>query len=133
MFNLPKTERLCSKKQIEELFAHGQRLWVFPYNVCWMRCDATIQPPAQVLVSVSKKRFHHAVDRNRVKRLIRECYRLHKPQLLQLLRDADCSLQLAISYAHNEILDYDTLYHKMDKIVERLSQALMDNATPSAE
>ena len=133
MFNLPKTERLCSKKQIEELYAHGQRLWVFPYSVCWLRCDATNQPPVQVLVSVSKKRFHHAVDRNRVKRLTRECYRLHKPPLLQLVHDADCSLLLAFSYAHNEILDYDTLYHKMDKMVERLSQALQDNIAHPAQ
>ena len=127
MFNLPKTERLCSKKQIEALCAHGHRLWVFPYSVCWMRCDATVQPPAQVLVSVSKKRFHHAVDRNRVKRLTRECYRLHKPQLQQLLTQANCSLLLSISYVHNEILDYETLYYKMDKIVNRLEAALDSN------
>lgn len=125
MFTLPKTERLCSKKQIEDLYLHGQRLRVFPYHVCWMRRDSdAATPPAQVLISVSKKRFHHAVDRNRVKRLTRECYRLHKPQLNDLLQQAGCSLTLSISYAHNEILDYSTLFHKMDKIIDRLKQAL---------
>ena len=81
-----------------------------------------------MMVSVSKRRFHHAVDRNRVKRLTRECYRLHKPQLLQLAQSKHCSIDLSFSYSHGEILDYDTLYHKMDKIVEKLSILLQKEA-----
>ena len=126
MFTLPKTERLCSKKQIEDLYLHGQRLWVFPYHVCWMRRDSDTTPTAQVLISVSKKRFRHAVDRNRVKRLTRECWRLHKPQLLQLMQQTGCALTLSLSYAHNEILDYHSLFHRMDKVVERLEEALVE-------
>lgn len=128
MFNLPKTERLCSKRQIENLYRNGHRFWVFPYSVCWILRDETEgQPSAQVLVSVSKRRFHHAVDRNRVKRLTRECYRLHKPQLTQLLQSNNCAIDLSFSYSHNEILDYDTLYRKMDKIIDRLGEALREN------
>lgn len=126
MFTLPKTERLCSKKQIEDLYQHGQRLWVFPYHVCWLRRDSDATVPAQVLISVSKKRFRHAVDRNRVKRLTRECWRLHKSQLNALLQQADCSLTLSLSYGHNEILDYQTLFHRMDKVVERLEEKLVE-------
>lgn len=125
MFNLPKTERLCGKRQIEHLYREGHRLWVFPYSVCWvLRDESDGLPSARMMVSVSKRRFHHAVDRNRVKRLTRECYRLHKPQLLQLAQSKHSSIDLSFSYSHNEILDFDTLYHKMDKIVEKLIASL---------
>lgn len=127
-FNLPKTERLCSKRQIEKLYREGRHLRVFPYNICWiLREKVASEPPVRVLVSVSKRRFHHAVDRNRVKRLTRECYRLHKPQLVALLQERHCAVDLSFSYSHDEILDYDTLYRKMDKIIDRLGEALREN------
>jgi ribonuclease P protein component len=73
-----------------------------------------------VLIATSKKKFHHAVDRNRVKRLTRECYRLHKPQLYEYLNENGLLLVLAINYVHNEIFDYATLMHKFDKLTTTL-------------
>lgn len=95
---------------------------VFPYSIRWQLVEnETFESPAQVLISTSKKKFHHAVDRNRVKRLTRECYRLHKPQLYQLLADRDIKMVLSINYIHNAIMDYAVLYHKFDKVVAHLT------------
>ena len=83
----PKRERLDSRKQIEMLFGGGGSLSMaaFPLRVVYtIKERARADVPAQLLVSVSKRHFKHAVDRNRVKRQIREAYRQNK----QLLCDA---------------------------------------------
>ena len=122
-FQFSKKERLCSEKLIEELFRSGHRMMVFPYSVHWKMVDADTLPegiPAPVLIATSKKKFHHAVDRNRVKRLTRECYRMHKPQLYEYLREHRLLLVLSINYVHNEIFDFATLMHKFDKLTTSL-------------
>lgn len=119
VFTFSKKERLCSKKLIENLFRSGRRMMVFPYRLHWQLVDSNRLPdnvPVQVLIATSKKKFHHAVDRNRVKRLTRECYRLHKPELYQYLESHNLTLILAINYVHNEIFDFATLMHKFDKL-----------------
>ncbi|MCQ2351465.1 MAG: ribonuclease P protein component [Paludibacteraceae bacterium] len=73
---LQKTERLCSETAIEELFAQGKKFHSFPLLIVARKREDT--DAARILISVSKKRFHNAVDRNRVKRLIRAAYRQNK-------------------------------------------------------
>lgn len=72
-----KKEKLKSKKLIEQLFAEGQSVSSFPLRMVYI---ATILDDSQVKVgvSVSKRHFKKAVDRNRIKRLMRESYRLNK-------------------------------------------------------
>lgn len=92
---LSKRERIVSRKLIETLFGGGrsQSMVAFPLRVVYMIQERTAnEPPVQLLVSVPKKHFKHAVDRNRVKRQVREAFRLHKqtlhdavPQASQLL------------------------------------------------
>lgn len=123
MYTFSKQERLCSQKLLDELFHSGHRMMVFPYSVHWKICPADALPQGihcQVLIATSKKKFHHAVDRVRVKRLTRECYRLHKPELLDYLQRNNLHLLLGVNYIHNEIFDYKILYHKFDKIEEKL-------------
>ena len=127
MYTFGKQERLCSKKLIDSLFLSGQRLMLFPYSVHWMICPAGTLPagiPAQVLIATSKKKFHHAVDRNRVKRLTRECYRIHKPRLYEYLNSQGFTLVLALNYIHNEIFDYQTLNHKFDRLTDSLIDSI---------
>jgi len=124
-----KKEHLCSEKLMEELFRTGQRLMVFPYSVRWKVCPKELLPEGvrvQVLIATSKRYFHHAVDRNRVKRLTRECYRMHKPELWQLLEKDDVALLMAVNYVHNEIFDYKVLYHKFDKLTGLLTAKLAE-------
>ena len=82
-----KEERLCSKKLIEELFSSGSKsVSVHPiravYRIGRYSSDATVS----VMMSVSKRHFHNAVDRNRVKRQLRESYRLQKSVLLKAFK-----------------------------------------------
>lgn len=122
-YTFSKNERLCSQKLLDQLFHSGHRFMVFPYSVHWMVCPASQLPshvPCQVLVATSKKKFRHAVDRVRVKRLTRECYRLHKPELYQYLQQNNLHILLGINYIHNDIFDYAALYRKFDKIIAKL-------------
>ena len=79
-----KRERMVSNLLIEALFENGSSLSVsaFPLRAVYQMIERRDgHAPAQILISVPKKRFKHAVDRNRVKRQIREAYRRHKSQL----------------------------------------------------
>lgn len=78
-FTYGKNEKLKSKKLIEQLFTEGQSVSAFPLRLVFLETthdDATII--AKTAVSVSKRHFKTAVDRNRIKRLMREAYRLNK-------------------------------------------------------
>jgi len=75
----PKEEHLCRKKLIDELFGkQGSSFGVYPLRIIWLRSVVPTAAPPQVLISVSKRGFKRAVDRNRLKRLIREAYRCNK-------------------------------------------------------
>lgn len=83
-YTFPKEEHLCRKKLIDELFGkQGSSFGVYPLRIVWVRSPAPSAAPPQVLVSVSKRAFKRAVDRNRLKRLLREAYRLNKYRLLE--------------------------------------------------
>lgn len=78
----------------------------------------------RILVSVSKKRFHHAVKRNRVKRLVRESWRKNKTELMKLCRSNNKTLDVALVYNATVILKYEEIERKMKKVVERLREQL---------
>lgn len=85
---LTKRERLCSLKLANQLFseAGSHSMVAYPVRVVWMEKEREEQePPVQILVSVSKRHFKHAVKRNRVKRQLREAYRLAKQPLYDKL------------------------------------------------
>src|SRR6516165_6102438 len=96
---LGKNERLKKRKVIEEVFNSGESFSIYPLRVLYLISrDSTIdndtpgsgervpEPILQFGVAVSKKNFKKAVDRNRIKRLIREAYRLQKPELLHAVK-----------------------------------------------
>lgn len=108
MFTFPKSERLNSKKVIDRLFAGGNgSMACYPLRAVWMivPCSddaesstsqsATAIPPVRLLISVPKRRFHHAVDRNRMKRQVREAYRLQKHILWDALQGTGQRIELA--------------------------------------
>ena len=123
---LRKPERLCTRKKIERLFAQGNGFMCFPYSVRWIEdADAATGavPPVQVLVGVSKRRLHRAVDRNRVKRLTRECYRLRKQELYDALDNLSAPpILLSLNYVDTQLPDYHKLAQKFDTLVLRLQK-----------
>lgn len=85
-FTYPKSEKLKSKKTIDLLFSKGKSVSKFPLRLVYVQLEDEIDAKTTVGVSVSKKHFKHAVDRNFYKRILRESYRLNKHLLLETLQ-----------------------------------------------
>ena len=82
MYTFKKEERLCNKKLIDKLFHNGSSFLCYPYRVSWLAVAEVVEFPVQVLIAVPKKRYKRAIDRNLLKRRIREAYRLNKQEHL---------------------------------------------------
>ena len=123
-YTLNKTERLCSKKLIERLFAGGNKSFPsFPLRVVYMTLETEeTTADASILISVPKKRFKHAVKRNLVKRQIREAYRKNKHLLLDTINGGKCKLALAFIYLSNELLETDVINNKMKVALQRVAE-----------
>lgn len=114
-----KSERLCSRILMERLFqGESQSVSAYPLRAVFLPVEDSVQRGVSVLVSVPKKRFHDAVDRNRVKRQIREAYRKQKHVLVEQVASREQGLLLAIIYVAAK--EEDTAY------VERRMQRLFD-------
>ena len=126
MYTFKKEERLCNKRLIDGLFHNGSSFLCYPYKVSWMLSTETGAFPAQVVFSVSKKRFKRAVDRNLVKRLTREAYRLHKQTLLyDQLNASGKQIVLSLGYIGKEIGAFDFTEKKMVKLLKQLSAEIV--------
>ena len=82
MYRFNKKERLCSSKLIEELSKNGRSFLVYPFKVIWLTTEFEDQVPAKILFAVAKKRHKKAVARNKIKRLLRESYRINKEKYI---------------------------------------------------
>lgn len=126
MRNLCKSERLNKKKIIETVFAGGSRSFsIFPLRIVWLPVEE-LDSQASILVSVSKRRFKRAVKRNRVKRQIREAYRLNKQPLLDTLSTVNCRLAIAFIYLADELIDSSVIESKIKIALARISEKIAD-------
>lgn len=120
-----KPERLNKKKIIEKMFAGGSRSFsIFPLRVVWLPVEE-LDVQASILISVSKRRFKRAVKRNRIKRQIREAYRLNKQILLAPLTKKNRRLAIAFIYLADELMNSALVEEKikaaLTRIVEKIS------------
>ena len=118
---LGKQERLKSKKLIEKLYAEGDSVKTFPLRMMYVQTVHTSEFPCQVGVSVAKRNYKLAVDRNRLKRLMREAYRLQKEIVYHNL---DAPYVFMISYIGKEEIKYEELYLKMEKLLKSFISAV---------
>ena len=136
-FTFGKEETLCSRRLIDQLYAEGHRLMAFPFSVQWMNISPQAfsegTGPCQVLIVAPKRKFKHAVDRNRVRRLTRECYRLRKPAFYAFLKEHGVNIVFSMVYIHNEIMSFEQLGKKMDKLFELLEKDIMSQITGGQE
>ena len=120
-FTFKKNERITGEKRIESLFSNGQSFVAYPMRVIFVKTALIADlPPVSILVSVPKKRIKSAVQRNRIKRLIRETYRLNK----HLIATDDCHLDVAFVYVKDELSDYATIEKGMLKTLKTLTRSL---------
>ena len=119
--SFPKYERICMEKDIDALFKQGKGFSVYPYRIVFRTYANEGKPSTcRLLVSVSKKRFHHAFKRNRVKRLIRESWRKNKSGLYNVCQKKSISVDVALIYNATLIHSYAEMYEKTKKAVHLL-------------
>lgn len=119
-FTLGKNERLKSRKQTEKLFSEGKRFTLSPFRI-YYSFDEKKNIPLQFGAGVSNKIFKKAVDRNRVKRLIREAYRLQKASLQEQLENQKLQLNIFFIYTVKELPVYKEVYDSTGKVLAKLS------------
>ncbi len=124
-FSFKKAELLCSKKQIEKLFSEGNSFLFYPLKVVYTNIDFAGPFHAKAAFSVSKKRFKKAVQRNLIKRRMREAYRLNK-HVLAFEENSTKKIVFFI-YVGKEILDFRTI----EKTMKRALIALAKTSTPN--
>lgn len=115
----PLKEHLKSKKTIEKLYAEGASVTAFPLRAVFIEQGQEEQEPvAAILISVAKKRFRHAVDRNLVKRRIREAYRTSKHPFIEALENKGKKMAVAILYIDTRHNRTSFIRRKMEKLLE---------------
>ena len=121
-FGLKKTERLCSKKAIDTLFTgtDSKSLSAYPIRAVYRHTE---EAGFRILVSVSKKRLRHAVDRNRVKRQLREAYRLNKHLLPSIGDTGSGGMDIAFIWLTDQHKPSQLITAKMISLLRKIAQS----------
>jgi ribonuclease P protein component len=113
-----KQEHLCDIPEIQKLFHEGNTFFKHPVKLYWLPGNWTGKPIVKVIISVSKRNFKKSVDRNYIKRLLRECYRRNKHIAEDGLTGKNCIL--AFVYSGKDIPEIKSLEPIIIKLLERL-------------
>ena len=130
-FTLGKEERLKSRKQIEQLFDKGKSFVVAPFRIYFIvNSESTIQKGESGLkfgTGVSAKNFKKAVDRNRIKRLTREAWRLQKNNIREKARESQRQLNVFFIYTGKELPDFKIVKDKVAIALKKLGDKIDEN------
>ena len=120
-FTYPTKEKLKSKKSIEILFSEGKSVSKYPLRLVYSENTIEKEELIKFGVSVAKKYFKKAVDRNRLKRVLRECYRLNKHLLVDSINKP---MSLMFFYQSKEVLSYQEIHAKTILLFEKFAEKI---------
>jgi ribonuclease P protein component len=115
-----KSEKICNQSQIDRLFKEGKPLKEGLFRLLFVAIETQAKLPVQVLIAVPKKNLHHAVDRNRMKRLIREAYRLNKHKILDACLKNGKHLDIAIIFMGKQCVSQAESLSAINVLLDRL-------------
>ena len=118
-YGFPKKEKLKSKKLIDQLFTEGKSVSSFPIKLIYIQTKLPLDVPIQAGVTVPKKNFKSAVKRNRIKRLLRESYRLNKALVFN---NSDASFAFLFLYLGNKMPDYEEVDKNLQAVLHKFKK-----------
>lgn len=121
MHTFKKEERICENKVIKNLFEMGSSFYIYPFKIIYQNTDFDSKFPAKILVTITKRNFKNSVQRNKIKRLIKESYRINKNNFINSLIENKISKNIAFIYTAKNILPYEEFESKIILILHRLS------------
>ena len=128
MHSFKKAEHLKSRKSIELLFNEGESIFNYPVKAVWhcSKIDHTQKANVKAGFSVSTRKYKRAVDRNRIKRIMREAYRLNKAELHELVQNSNLQMQLMFIYVSDKKLAFAEIQDVIIITLDRLKTEILN-------
>lgn len=120
MQNFRKPERLCSRKSIGKLFSDGNSLFNYPFKILWLENNIDSPVVARMAVSVPARKVKKAADRNRIKRLVREGWRINKKNLYESEAFQNRSIDIILVYVSDRVYDYELINKSVIELIDKL-------------
>ncbi|MEO9533769.1 MAG: ribonuclease P protein component [Crocinitomicaceae bacterium] len=122
MATFPKSERIKSRIVLEKVYNEGEMLKAYPFRLKFMVSETEDIGNAKIVVSVPKRLVKRAVKRNRIRRQVKEIYRLNKTDLLSLLQSKSKGLALFLIFTGKETDTFDFMEEKLKKLLDELKK-----------
>lgn len=126
-FGYSKNEKLKSEKEIKELFEKGINLFSFPIKVSFLIIEINNKSVCKTMFIASKKRYPKAYQRNRIKRILREAFRLSKTDFYSNLNNYNCSIHLSISFVGKNEIILPEIQKNLNLILSKIIKHIHDN------
>jgi len=123
-FTFRKNEKLTSRKVISQLFEKGNAIHCYPFKALWLKEILNTSTSAQLCITVPKKSFKKAHDRNYIKRKIREAYRKNKSALYSPLQEKNLQIALLIIYIAKDDISAEVIEEKLIKLIAQLHETV---------
>jgi len=131
-FKFDKTEHLKSKKSIENLISNGRSFTFFPIKAKWIVLSSNSQTSVKCAFSVPKRNFKKAVERNYIKRIMRESYRLNKNEVLTFFKNNNVQLNLLLTFIGNQKPNFNEIEQKIIITLQHLLKVNEKNFNSNA-